>query len=279
MARYRLAAICLFLFVIALALRLAGLDSFLTPDETVWAMGTTQFLAALSAHDWAATNISGHPGVTTLWAGSLGLIAKWLFARSPGAANFLASASELAADPVRLDYLLWLRLPVALACTAAIVVAYLLARRLMDERAALLGAGLLIFDPFLLAHGRLLQMDGLLASGITVAWLALVVALRTGQRRFHLLSGLSIGAAVLTKSPALVMGPLMLGAIVLAGVGQHRPASGPHLRRAASTGVRARFGRIVGDLLWTGVPAATIVFLLWPALWVEPLATLGRVWG
>ncbi len=60
---------------------------------------------------------------------------------------------------------------------------YLLARRVMDERAALLGAGLLIFDPFLLAHGRLLQMDGLLAADRgSVA--GIVVALRTGQRRF-----------------------------------------------------------------------------------------------
>ncbi len=266
MTRYRLALICPFLFAVALALRLAGLNSFLTPDETVWVTGTTQFLAALSANDWAATNVSGHPGVTTLWAGSLGLMAKWLFARSPGATSFQASLSELAADPVRLDYLPWLRIPVALACAAAIIVIYLLARQVMDERVALLGVGLLVFDPFLLAHGRLLQMDGLLAAGIAVAWLALVAALRTGRRSFYLLSGLSIGAALLTKSPALVMGPLMLGAIVLVRMGQ-------------AGSMRTRLGRIAGDLLWIGVPAAIIVFLLWPALWVEPLATLGRVWA
>ncbi len=266
MNRNRLALICLLLFTVSLALRLAGLDSFLTPDENLWAARTTQFLTALSASDWAATNITGHPGVTTMWAGSLGLIARWVIARPPDAATFLASLSELAADPVRLDTLPWLRMPVALACTAAIVVAYLLARRVMDERAALLGAGLLVFDPFLLAHGRLLQMDGLLATGIAVAWLALVAAFRTGQRRFFLLSGLSIGAALLTKSPALVMGPLMLGAIVLVRMRERGP-------------MRRRLGCILGDLLWTGIPAAIIVFLLWPALWVEPRATLSRVWG
>lgn len=284
MTRFRLALACLFLFALALALRLAGLDSFLTPDENLWATRTTQFLAALSANDWAATNVTGHPGVTTMWAGSVGLIARWLFARSPGATTFLESLSELAADPVRLDYLPWLRMPVALACAAAIVVAYLLARQVMDERAALLGAALLIFDPFLLAHGRLLQMDGLLAAGIAVSWLALVAALHTGQRRFYLLSGLSIGAAVLTRSPALVMGPLMLGAIVLVRMGQAGPTPAPHLQRAVPcgaghAGVCTRLGRIAGDLLWIGVPAALVIFLLWPALWVEPVVTLGRVWG
>ena len=266
MTRYRLALVCLFLFVVALALRLPGLGSFLTPDENLWATRTTRFLTALSAGDWAATSITGHPGVTTMWAGSLGLIAKWLFARSPGATSFMDTVNELAADPVRLDYLPWLRMPVALACAAAIVVIYLLARRVMNERVALLAAGLLAFDTFLLAHGRLLQMDGLLAMGIAVAWLALVAALRTGQRRFYLLSGLSIGAAVLTKSPALVMGPLMLGAIVLVRMGQ--PGS-----------TRTRLGRIGTDLLWVGVPAALCIFLLWPAMWAEPLAALRGVWA
>jgi len=265
MTRFRLALICLFIFAVALALRLPGLDSFLTPDENLWATRSTQFLTALSANDWAATSITGHPGVTTMWAGSLGLIAKWLLTGSSAATGFLVSVEELAANPVRLDYLPWLRMPVALACAAAIAAIYLLARRVMDERTALLGAGLLIFDPFLLAHGRLLQMDGLLTAGIAVAWLALVVALRTGQRRFYLISGLSIGAALLTKSPALVMGPLMLGAIVLTRMRQH-----------GST--RARLGRTGADLLWTGIPAAISIFLLWPAMWADPVAAFGNVW-
>lgn len=265
MTRFRLVLICLFIFAVALALRLPGLDTFLTPDENLWATRTTQFLTALSANDWTATSITGHPGVTTMWAGSLGLIAKWLLSGSSAATGLMASVEELAADPVRLDYLPWLRMPVALACAAAIAAIYLLARRVMDERTALFGAGLLIFDPFLLAHGRLLQMDGLLTVGIAVAWLALMVALRTGQRRFYIVSGLSIGAALLTKSPALVIGPLMLGAIILARMRQNGSAW-------------ARLGRTGTDLLWTGIPAAIFIFLLWPAMWADPLAALGSVW-
>jgi len=94
----------------------------------------------------------------------------------------------------------------------------------------------------------------------------LVAALRTGQRRLYFLSGMSIGAAVLTKSPALVMGPLMLGAILAA--------------RLHSEGLtRAGWRGILQDLLWVGIPALIVVFALWPALWVKPLDTLGGVWG
>ncbi len=150
-----------------------------------------------------------------MWAGSLGLMVKWLVARPSDVTSFADFVSMLAANPVRLDFLPWLRLPVALICAGALVAIFLLARRLLGEGVALLAAGLLIFDAFLLAHGRLLQMDGLLAVFMAVTWLALVAALRTGQRRFYVLSGLSIGAALLTKSPALVLGPLMLAAIIL----------------------------------------------------------------
>jgi len=275
MTRQRLVLITLVLFAVALALRLPGLGSFLTPDEKLWAGRTAQFVTALSTGDWAATSVTGHPGVITMWAGSAGLLAKWLLARPDGAITFLASVGELAANPVRLDYLPWLRLPVAVLCAAAIVASYLLARRVLDERTALLGAGLLLFDPFLLAHGRLLQMDGLVAAFITVSWLALIVALRTGQRRYFVLSGLSIGSAVLTKSPALVMGPLMLLAIVAARLLWPTPQGAEGHRSA-------RAGRVAGllrDLLWTGVPFVLIIFLLWPALWTVPAETLGSVWG
>ena len=257
---------CLILLAFSLWLRLSGLDRFLTPDENLWATRTTQFVTALNTRDWAATNVSGHPGVTTMWAGSLGLTAKWLLARPPDVSSFADSVSALAADPVRLDYLPWMRMPIALICAGAIIVIYLLVRRLMGEGVALLAAGLLSFDSFLLAHTRVLQLDGLLTLWITIAWLALLVALGAGQRRFFVVSGLSIGAALLTKSPALVMGPLMLGAIMLA-----------RLRPGGVT--RAACGRILLDLLWIGVPALAVVFTLWPALWVRPVETLGRVWG
>jgi hypothetical protein len=267
MKSFRPGLVCLALFAVALALRLPGLGGFLTPDETVWSAGAAQCITAVQTGNWAATNISGHPGVTTLWAGSLGLVAKWLFARPADMPTLAGAARALAANPVRLDFLPWLRLPVVLACSLGVVLIYLLARRLVSEPVALLGAALLSFDPFMLAHGRVLQMDALLATNITIAWLALVIATRTRQRRYFLASGVFIGLAVLTKSPALVMGPLMLVWVI-----------GARLRGRAATIRRAAAGAL-RDLLWLGVPALITVFVLWPSLWVAPAATVARVWG
>jgi hypothetical protein len=257
----------LVLFALALALRLPGLGGFLTPDEGLWAGRTAQYITALQAGDWAATNITGHPGVTTLWAGTLGLAAKWLFARPADMPTFTGAIHALAADPVRLDFLPWLRLPIVLACSLGVALVYLLARRLVSEPAALLGAGLLLFDPFMLAHGRVLQMDALLATNVTLAWLALLIGTQTHRRRYFLLSGLFIGLGVLTKSPALVMGPLMLVWVVGARIAG-RQAGGAATARAA-----------IIDLLSVGAPALAVAFALWPSLWVAPITTVERVWG
>ena len=272
MRRLRLAFTCAALLVLALWLRLPGLDTFLTADEATWSAGAVQFLNALRSGNWAATNISGHPAVTTVWAGVIGLTGKWLLARPPGAAGLDDMLRGLAANPVRLDVLPWLRLPIVVACALGILGIYLLARRSLGDRVALLGAVLLSLDPFFLAHSRVLALDALLATFITLAWLALMAGIRGGQRRYLVLSGLAIGLAILTKSPALVMGPLMAGWPVLARL---RAARRPPVAGARPALLRA----ILLDLCSLGLPAALIVFLLWPALWVAPLSTLGRVWA
>ena len=271
MRRLRLPLICAALLVLALWLRLPGLDTFLTADEATWSGRSLQFLGALRSGDWAATNITGHPGVTTVWAGVLGLTGKWLLARPAGVAGLDEMLRELMANPVRPDLLPWLRLPIVVTCALAILGIYLLARRFLGERVALLGALLLSLDPFFLAHSRVLQLDALLTTFVTLAWLALIAGTLAGQRRYFVLSGLAIGLAFLTKSPALVMGPLMVGWLVLARV---RAA-----RRPPPSGVRRTLLRdILLDLGAIGLPAVLIVFLLWPALWVAPISTLARLW-
>src|SRR5262245_10394769 len=61
---------------IALVPRCLGLADFFTIDEPYhWIARVRLFAEALSSHNWAATDITGHPGVTTMWLGALG---RWL---------------------------------------------------------------------------------------------------------------------------------------------------------------------------------------------------------
>ncbi|KPV52616.1 hypothetical protein SE17_14395, partial [Kouleothrix aurantiaca] len=67
----------LFLLVLLAALlpRVFTLDRPLTVDEAYfWQNRSAAFLQALTSGNFADTIITGHPGVTTMWLGSLGIL-------------------------------------------------------------------------------------------------------------------------------------------------------------------------------------------------------------
>src|SRR5262245_15089688 len=155
------------IFLIALIPRITGLADFFTIDEPYHWIGRVQrFADALLMRDWAATNQTGHPGVTTMWLGTIG---RWLAARNgivdPGWAGGGA------------DYLAMLRLPLAVANSLAVIAGYLLLLRTTRPAVAFLGALLWATSPFLIAHSRLLHLDALLTSCMTLRMLALLAAI------------------------------------------------------------------------------------------------------
>src|SRR6187200_790895 len=71
------AAVVLLLGVVALLPRVLGLVDFLTTDEVYnWISRVERFSGAVASHQWAATVLVGHPGVTLCWLASLGLVAQ-----------------------------------------------------------------------------------------------------------------------------------------------------------------------------------------------------------
>ena len=66
-------------FLLALLVRLIPLGHYVTPDEPIWVMRAIQFADAVRARDWAAVAQTGHPGLTTMALGALGVrIMRWL---------------------------------------------------------------------------------------------------------------------------------------------------------------------------------------------------------
>lgn len=253
-------SVVILLFLLALWPRLVGLDTFVTTDEIFWVGRTANFARALASGRLDLTFQTGHPGVTTMWAGLLGMGPAQ--AQQLGSDRREVSRSQLVRQPAFLSSLVAGRRAVAVASALAIAVTGLLAWRLLGPGAALIGGALLALDPFYLAHSQLLHIDALLASCMTVGLLAgLVRWLDGGGRLTLLLSGVATGLALLAKAPAL----LLLGflPLVAALAAWHR---GRLLQRA-----------LWADLLaWCGIVALTYL-LAWPALWVAPLQTLRGV--
>jgi hypothetical protein len=244
-------ALGLALLVAAVALlpRALGLADFVTIDEAAhWVDRSARFADAVADGRWAATHQTGHPGVTLMWLASLGLaLERW------------AVAAGLPA-PSAVGHLAWMRAPAAVLQALLIGPGYLLLRRLIAPRAALLAALLWATSPYLVAHGRLLHLDGLLTTFVTLSVLALLQA-RGEQHVWRpgglLASGALAGLAILTKAPALILLPFS-GLALLA------------LGRGGATG--RLLGAARGFALWL-VAALLTVVLLHPALWADP----GRV--
>ncbi|NOK67261.1 MAG: phospholipid carrier-dependent glycosyltransferase [Chloroflexi bacterium AL-W] len=60
--------------VTALWLRVTDLGLFISGDEAnFWIRRSEVFWAALRSGDYGATALTEHPGVTTMWLGSLGI--------------------------------------------------------------------------------------------------------------------------------------------------------------------------------------------------------------
>jgi 4-amino-4-deoxy-L-arabinose transferase-like glycosyltransferase len=249
--------------LIALAPRVLSLGSFVTVDEIAfWIPRADAFLRAIQAGDFPATAISTHPGVTTMWLGSAGAVLR----RALLAAGLLHDESFA-------TVLAFYRLPVVLAHTAGILVGYALLRRMLPALMAALAALLWAADPFVIAYSRVLHVDGLAGTFITLSLLAACLYWFHDRRtRFLILSAITAGLAMLSKSPALVLLPLVGLVALFADEGRRTKDDSP-----AQSSIADRLWSILRPLaVWAVICLLTAV-VLWPALWAGPLRAIEQV--
>lgn len=238
--------------------RAAALDRFVTPDEGAWSGRSQHFLTALRTGDYARTFQTEHPGVTTMWAGVAGRLWGLAFP-GRGAAGWAEGDPNIAAG----------RTFAALANTLALSLAYVFAWRLFGLLPALLGFLLIAFDPFHVAHSRILHQDGMLSSFLLLALLAFLSFLRHRQPLDLIVSGIAAGLGWLTKSPSLFLVPAV---VLLALVDLAR-----HLRKRDRQSLAGLIWQSVWPLIVWGLAGIAVFALLWPAMWVDPLGTVTRV--
>jgi 4-amino-4-deoxy-L-arabinose transferase-like glycosyltransferase len=252
---------------VALLPRIFGLNVFLTADEPKsWFGRSIQFLDALARADLAATFDSPAPGVTTMWAGSIGLLLEYARQGFPGSLTaFLAAVPFDPLDPAILPLI---RLPGVLIATLTVVLTYSWGRHVVGRAAALLTALLLALDPFLLALTRILGHDGLVT---LFMWLSLVAFLRAKEsnqfnRKFVIISGAMGGLAFLTKYPSLFLGAF-IALIMLVFHRRWRRLWSPMLRNW-----------VIDVSIWS-TTAGLIFVLLWPAMWVDPIGQMVAIFN
>lgn len=276
--RHTAIIIGLALFVLALVPRALDPGAFVTWDEPSWTHRSMRFLSALKRGDWAGTFQTGHPGVTTMWADSVALV---LRSDLDWQALVRVAEHNAVGDPdsyrVLAQALFATKISIALLTAAGIPGIFWLARRLWGNEIAFLGAALVALDPYHLALSRQLHLDALMTTFMTLSVLALlgmpqsqlpsaksqppVLGFGTWQL---VLSAMAAGLAFLTKSTALFL-LSFVGVFLI--VDTWRAAKDLHARMRRL---------VVHGLAWGGVAAATYI-VVWPAMWADPLGTLGQV--
>ena len=140
--------------------RLYGYQVTHTSDEAYWMQRTVQFGAALVRGDLGMTYRSGHPGVTIMWTGLIGIGAQRLERYLP---QRFASFTTLERDSRYLATFANARLAVILTTSFLVGSVVGLAWRLFGREAGLLGGMLLLLDPYTTGMTRLFHVDALLA--------------------------------------------------------------------------------------------------------------------
>ena len=258
------------ILIIAVGLpRLFERDRFITIDEPIWVRRSASFYSDLAQGDFANTFKKEHPGVTVMWAGSAGILSLQLFAPDADEIGLSPGGDTITVQNQLyrlLDVLAAARFFMVLANTLAIVLAFIYARHLLGPLAAFVGFLLIAFDPFHVAHSRLLHLDALTSSFLLLAFLAFLSYLQRRRVSALLVSGVAVGLSGLTRSTAVFIVPAILSVAVLDAWTRRSGA-----RRS---GLLTVIWQSVWPLLVLGVVAIAIIFALWPAMWVNPVCTV-----
>ena len=249
------------LLVFFLALRLPALGRFVTTDEALWLRRSANFYVAISNGEWEKTYQSPHPGAITLLAGAAGFWLEFPEYSHIGTeevhdSRLLQFIQNRGINPMQV--LAAGRLVLVLIQAAVFIAAWPFARRLLGIPAAATGMALLALDPFSIAHQRLLHLDGLLASFMLLAVLAYLDYYRDRRWQSLLISGLATGLAWLTKTPSLFLLPAMFAVSVF------------YWWNKLGEKQKRRLPPWAPLIIWLAT-AMVIVFILFPALWSDPI--------
>jgi hypothetical protein len=269
----KLVGIILILLAIVLP-RIIALDRFVTPDEDKWLYRSANFYYALGQRDFASTAPTGHPGVTTMWAGVAGFLARYPEYRGSGLGQVFRPPKldrylrKIAQVPP-LEILVASRYFIVLGIAIVLVLGFFYAQSLIGTPAAVLGFLLIAFDPFHIALTRILHTDGTLSGLLFLSLLAFISYLHRRNIFDLIVSGIAAGLGCLTKSPGFIIIPTV-GLITLLD-----------FARTFSKHEEIRLSRRIWGYLWPliawGSVALLFFILLWPAMWVAPQQTLTSV--
>ncbi len=252
--------------------RMLALGRFVTADEPTWGKRAAGFYLALTEKDYSATYQTGHPGVTTMWAGAAAYalsFPKYQNVGQPAIGDTKLFDLFQRHGPNPLELLATARLFIAATVTLILFASFFFARQIIGMWPALLGFFLIAFEPMDVAHSRLLHTNGLVSAFTLFSLLSFIYYLRKRKLYALLLSGGAAGLGFATVTPGFVLVPAIIVLNLLDLSSYRTPQGHWDLKRFARN--------VIVPLAVWGATSLVVLFLIWPAMWVDPVGTFTKM--
>jgi len=246
----------LLIFILFVLTRLPGLgNDIFNTDVWKWKQRSYDFGTGVFTGDFQKTLQKYHPGVTLMWVGAIGVKVYNLYYRLSFSTNPLD-------NNVATVFGLHVAQKLLLVCAIGVVIglSYLVLRRLIGGRPALIAVMFLVFEPYYVALTRVFHLEGLMSTFMAASALLLYDFLVNEKKKSLVLSGILAGLAILTKTSAIYLIPFCVLGLAVFGK------------------VKFNLRYILKSfLIWFGVNV--VVFIaLWPVMWVQPLNAVSELY-
>ncbi|OGC38930.1 hypothetical protein A3K42_01295 [candidate division WWE3 bacterium RBG_13_37_7] len=225
-------------------------------DVWKWRSRSYDFGSGVFGLDFDKTLQKYHPGVTLMWLGTVGVKFYNLYLD--------VSKSGITPDSIQAVFGLHTtqKFLVVLAIGISLGFAFIASRRLIDTRYAYLALLLLILEPFFMAHTRTFHLEGLESTFMLVSTLWFYYWLQETENKKRLfIASFFTALAFLTKTTSLYLLPFF-------GLYLFFDSLKKDKRFIFALGRSFKLW-----FIWL-FPALLFVFLLWPALWVDPVGVI-----
>lgn len=256
--KYKLEILAAVLFILSRFPDL-GNDMFNT-DVWKWKSRSYNFGNGVFGLNFEETIQKYHPGVTLMWIGVVGIKIFNLYNDT-----FLHLSYDSIEAVFGLHFVQKFLVVIVIGITLAFI--FYALRRLINTRYAFIATAFLTLEPFYVALTRVFHLEGLMSSFMLASILYFYMWLKEGfkDKKYLFLSSFFSSLAFLTKTSSLYL--LAFYGLILLVYAYTQKKSFKYILS----------NTFITYLKWL-LPSLLFVFLLWPALWVNPLKALGEIY-
>ncbi|MCG2689495.1 glycosyltransferase family 39 protein [Candidatus Parcubacteria bacterium] len=246
-SRYYLPLILL--FSICLLIPYLGIY-YIQPTTDLWIQRAVHFYYAVKSFNFEGSYTMYHPGVTIMW----------LVGVTSGIFYKINGGVDIFSFDIFPQYIFLTTLSVVLAEIGALIVLYKVLSRILGERSAFLSVAVLLLEPFFLGNARSIHMDTLVTLFGFISLSYFYLGLKDFVKLDFVASGVFLGLGLLTR---INTGAVFVFFVVYI------------LYRTFRKKMQLVQG--VKSLFLVGIVAFAVFYLLFPAMWFNPLDTLFNV--